>query len=804
MQDWTVQYDKYEPEKQPLREALLALGNGYFVTRGAAEEKHADQNNYPGTYLAGGYNRLTSRVHDKDIENEDLVNWPNWLPLSFKVDDGDWLDLDKMEVLDFKLELNLREGVLERKFQLRDNNGHESTLLSRRIVSMYDSHVAAIKWQLIPQNWSGNITIRTGIDGSVENNGVARYRDLKSKHLEIIDKNVFSENSLFLVSRTKQSRILMCQGCRTTVFLNEKETSVTREIVKEKEALYQDITFKCEKLQPISVEKLVALFTSKDFAISDPITECQNKLSRLGSFTKIFEKHKLAWDQIWQRSDIEMDSENKDLLILRAHIFHLYQTVSQNSIGLDMGVPSRGWHGEAYRGHIFWDELYIFPFLNVHIPQLARSLLMYRYRRLNEARELAQKSGYCGAMYPWQSGSNGREESQVIHLNPKSGRWVPDNSHLQRHINAAIPYNVWQYYQATNDQDFLTTYGAEIIFNTALFWSSIARMNPKRGRYEIHGVMGPDEYHTKYPDSDAQGLNNNAYTNVMAVWVMEKALELLDMFDKNVNKELAKKVGFGESDIKRWKEITEKMFVPFLDDDIILQFEGFEKLKELDWDKYHEKYGKIMRLDRILEKEGDTPNRYRVSKQADVLMLFYLFSSDNLVELFKKLGYTFKPDYIPKNIDYYQKVTSHGSTLSQVIHSWVYARSDRDHSWKSFETALVSDFKDVQGGTTPEGIHLGAMAGTVDLIQRCYTGLEFRDEMLWLNPRLPENIKCLKFSIIYRSHWIKLFINHKKIDVEFDKGWADPVVINVRGQEKIFDKNDAASFKLDKKRKRNK
>ena len=194
------------------------------------------------------------------------------------------------------------------------------------------------------------------------------------------------------------------------------------------------------------------------------------------------------------------------------------------------------------------------------------------------------------------------------------------------------------------------------------------------------------------------------------------------------------------------------------------------------------------------KKENDSPNFYKASKQADVLMLFYLFSSEELEKFFNQLGYEFKPEYIPKNIDYYQKITSHGSTLSQVIHSWVYARSDRERSWKSFEKALLSDINDVQGGTTPEGIHLGAMAGTVDIIQRCYTGLEIRDDVLWLNPRLPHEIEEIKFHIRYRSHWIKLKINHKKLWIDFDKGWADPVEINVCGKSKLFKTNDSADI----------
>jgi trehalose/maltose hydrolase-like predicted phosphorylase len=796
MRNWLINYTDWKPDEQPLREAICTLGNGYFATRGAAEESPENEYNYPGTYLAGGYNRLKSKIAGKEIENEDLVNWPNWLLLTFRHKDGEWLNLNKVKIYEYRQVLNLKKGILERKMRFCDSKNRETTLLTRRIVSMHDPHVAGIEWILKPENWSGEIIIRSGIDGSVTNDGVARYRDLNGNHLEINDKGIINNNDFYLLSVTKQSKMQVAQAVRTIVSMNGNENPGKRKNIQKDQYVGQEIQVQCEKRKPVNIEKLVTIYTSKDFAISDPLTETKSKLSRLENFKSLLEKHVVTWSQIWDKSDLDLLTGSQNQLILRLHIFHLYQTASHNSIDLDIGVPSRGWHGEAYRGHIFWDELYIFPYINLHNPQLARSLLMYRYRRLPEAQQAAKEAGYRGAMYPWQSGSNGQEESQEIHLNPKSGRWIPDHSSLQRHINGAIPYNVWQYYQCTKDMGFLTYYGAEIIFNTALFWSSIAEYNPERERYEIRGVVGPDEYHTQYPGVDTPGLNNNAYTNFMAVWVLRCALNLLDMFDKDVQEEFFAKVGFNQYDIEKWEDIIQKMYIPFYDGDIIMQFEGFEQLKDLDWPTYRGKYGDTIRLDRILEKENDSPNNYKACKQADVLMLFYLFSSEELVKIFDQLGYEFDPESIPKNIEYYQEITSHGSTLSQVIHSWVYTRSDRQRSWKSFEEALMSDFKDVQGGTTPEGIHLGAMAGTIDLIQRCYTGLEIRDDVLWFNPQLPEDIKTLSFYVRYRSHWIKLDIDTDKLKINFDKGWADPVEIGVKGKKFRFETDDSKEFDL--------
>jgi trehalose/maltose hydrolase-like predicted phosphorylase len=797
MNNWKIEFPSWCPKDHPTQEALCALGNGYFVTRGALEQEKDNAYNYPGTYLAGGYNRMKSKVQDKVIENEDLVNWPNWLCLTFRIGQNPWFSIEDVDMLDYVTALNMREGLLERKMRFKDKDGNITTIISRRLVSMDDYHVSGIEWTLIPENWSGKATIRSGIDGNVINNNVTRYSDLNQDHLDVYNQGDINGKSIYLSARSKQSDIRMTQAAKTSIIIHEEEQDLPQKLISQKGFIAGDFSLQCNKLEPIRIEKLVAIYTSRDFAISDPLTEAKTKLQRITSFAALTKRQKMAWKQIWDYCDMQVDSTDADQRLIRLHIFHLFQTVSKNGMDYDIGVPARGWHGEAYRGHIFWDELYIQPFIDLHLPQLSRSLMLYRYRRLPEAYELAKEYGYRGALFPWQSGSNGREETQKIHLNPKSGRWLPDVSHLQYHINVAVAYNVWHYYQSTGDMDFLHTYGAEIIMATALFWSDLAQFNPKSRRYEIHKVMGPDEYHTHYPDAEEPGLNNNAYTNIMAVWVIQKALELFDLFDEACCDKIADKVGLTRADKEKWETLTQKMFVPFHDKNIISQFEGYESLKELDWKHYHEKYGEAIRLDRILESENDSPNYYKASKQADVLMLFYLFSCEELSLIFKRLGYDFDPESIPHIIDYYHQRTSHGSTLSQVIHAWVYARSRRDLSWKSFKNALVSDFEDIQGGTTHEGIHLGAMAGTLDLLQRCYSGLEIRDDVLWLNPHLPDDIREMKFHVRYRGHWIKLTINTKQIKIDFDKGWAEPVKIGVKGRRYTFETNDHKEFQLD-------
>ncbi len=781
MNTWSLVYEGFDASEEGHREALCALGNGYFVTRGAAAENDADDVHYPGTYLAGGYNRLRTVVNGHEVENEDLVNLPNWLPLTFRIEGGDWFDPQNVGLESYRQELDVRNGVLLRDIRFRDAQGRVSTLRHRRFCHMRESHMAALETTLIAENWSGSVEIRTALDGRVVNGGVKRYQGLNNKHLVPVETSCAAE-SLYLKVQTSQSEIQIAQAARTLAYIDGSPVTCERRTTEEPGYIAQEFTLDLQRESELRIEKVLALYTSRDMAISECMLEARKALLRVGYFGELLRGHSLTWKRLWNRFDIEVEpthpnGENRAALILHLHLFHLLQTVSKQTIHLDAGMPARGWHGEAYRGHIFWDELFVFPLLNLHTPQITRALLLHRYWRLDEARANARSAGYRGAMYPWQSGSDGREESQRIHLNPKSGRWIPDNSYRQRHVNAAIAYNIWQYHEVTGDNEFLSMYGAEMLLEIARFWASIAVYNQHLERYEILGVMGPDEYHDNYPDAEEGGLNNNAYTNVMAAWVISRGLEMLNTLPSDRCEELRELLGLTNEEIENWRDISRRMRVVFHADGIISQFEGYEQLKEFDWDGYRAKYGKIARLDRILEAEGDHPKRYKASKQADVLMLFFLFSAEELTQLFVRLGYPFTRDTIPRNLEYYLKRTSHGSTLSAVVHSWVLARSDRPRSWQLFTNALESDISDVQGGTTAEGIHLGAMGGTVDLVQRGHTGIVTRGGVLWFNPRLPEEWAKMCMRLRYREHSLEVNISGTRLRVRSIAGPDRPVRI---------------------------
>ncbi len=774
---WTLEYEDFDPEEEGLREALCTLGNGYFATRGAAAESSADGIHYPGTYIAGCFNRLKTEIAGHVLENESMVNVPNWLPLEFRAENGNWFNIEQVELDEYKAQLDLRRGMLSRFIRFTDDQGRRTRIFQRRFVHMADPHLAGLDATLTAENWSGEMEVRTTLDGRVTNSGVGRYGQLNSHHLEPVEEQNVDGDTIYLQVQTSQSRIDISEAARTRVFQDGQLLDIQRSLLNEPGYIGQTFSVSLQQGKPLTIEKIVSLYTSKDCAVSESGLEAKKKVSRAGDFDILLRRHVLSWDHLWRRCSINIENSQRTALVLKLHIFHLLQTASPDTIDLDVGIPCRGLHGEAYRGHILWDEIFIFPFLNLRIPDITRALLRYRYRRLPEARWAAEQAGFRGAMYPWQSGSDGREESQRLHLNPMSGRWIPDNSHLQRHINCTIAYNVWMYYQATYDVDFLCFYGAEMIFDIARFWASVATYDRSIDKYEIHGVMGPDEYHEAYPDAEASGLSNNTYTNIMVVWTLCRALEIMEILPDDRREALSERLDLKREEVQRWDEISRKMKIPFHGEGIISQFEGYGDLEEFDWEGYREKYGDIQRLDRILEAEGDSPNRYKVSKQADLLMLFYLLSADELKELFERLGYSFEKDTIPKNVDYYIKRTAHGSTLSRVVHSWVLARSQRELSWHLFKEALESDISDIQGGTTKEGIHLGAMAGTVDLIQRCYTGIETRGDMLKLDSYLPNDLKHLSFDILYRLHKLNISISKERVEITSLPRNAAPITL---------------------------
>ena len=783
---WVLRYSSYERKKEKSREALLAIGNGYLGSRGNLEEATDNEFNYPGTYINGLYNRLTSKVGKSEVENEDFVNCPNWTLIKLRVNGGEWMDINDTKILSLERWLDLKSGTLHAELVIEKEDGKQTMITSKRTASMTSPHLVLHEYNVKAINYSGRIELASIIDGQIINDGVSRYRDLNQHHLEPVKQNA-SGNQSWVEVKTTSSDIHIVEYAHIDLEQEGKPLDAQWKNKEDNGRVETTVEVNLETGGEFSISRKIATYTSKKDDVENPLESARELINSCGSCKDEMEKSKMKWADIWKSIDIKIEGDRQSLKLLRLHMYHLLVTASPNTVDMDTGIPPRGLHGEAYRGHIFWDELYILPFYNIHFPEVTKNALKYRYNRLGAARKLAKEEGYKGAMFPWQSGSDGREESQILHLNPVSGEWDKDYSSLQRHISIAIAYNTWQYYHVTEDLDFMKEYGAELFLDICKFWESISSYNEKTGKYEIKRVMGPDEFHEKYPGAEDGGLKDNAYTNIMVAWLFNRANDLINDLDNDTKNEIFTKIDTDEDEINKWKKIARSIHLEISNDGIIAQFEGFFNLKDIDFNKYKEKYGDIHRMDRILKAENKSPDEYKVAKQADTLMVFYNLPVEVVTDILEKAEYDMPEDYVEKNYRYYLNHCSHGSTLSRVVYSYLsHLAGKEEDTEKLYREALLSDYVDIQGGTTGEGIHAGVMGGTIYLALSMFAGIDLRKNKISIDPDLPEEWDGMNFEFNFKNDHYILGIQREKLNIEITSPGKDEVEVWIRGKKHLL------------------
>lgn len=772
---WRLEYYGYTPGKDEYSvESLLTVGNGYLGLRGTTPEMTICEANYPGLYLASLYNTVESDVSGHTISNEDFVNAPNLQKMYVKIDD-EVIDIANNQLLSFKRTLDLKTGLFQSVAEIETKKQKRLRIETKKIANMQDVHQYSLVYQFTPLNFSGTVTFVSEADGSVYNYNVARYRSLTNQHLTVKEAAA-EQNKAHLVVTTNQSQITVVQSSELfsqDLPLAELQAETNDQLIR------QQVTLEVTEGQTYRVEKSVTVAAYRQ---EEPQPAFTFSSLALPDFATMYTASKQAWAELWAKAAIEVTGDLMSQKMLNLHTYHLLVSAAPNAYqeSLDASITARGLHGEAYRGHIFWDELFILPFYILHFPDTAKEILLYRYRRLAAAKKDAQKAGYQGAMFPWQSGLDGSEQSQELHLNPISGEWKEDHSRLQRHVSLAIAYNIWQYWHNTQDRVFMEQYGLELMLEVAHFWQSAATWDDAAQRYFIDKVMGPDEFHESYPNSEQGGLKNNAYTNMMVVWLFEEIENLQQQLSAESFQAVLEKTALTPADIAAMADIRTKLGLEIDPEGIIAQFEGYFQLEDLDWAHYKEKYGNIYRMDRILNAEGKSADSYKVAKQADSLMIFYNFSKEQVNQILADLSYQLPTDYIEKNLHYYLARTSHGSTLSRIVHAQLAAMvDDQELAWSLYQEALSSDYRDIQGGTTAEGIHAGVMAATLFIPLTTFAGIDIREEQLQITPNLPKAWDSLAFQLEVRGTRFAMNVTHETLTITADQ----PVMILVNGQQ---------------------
>lgn len=737
-------------------ESLLTVGNGYIGIRGTTPEMLISDDSYPALYIAGLYDEATSNIDGNKITNEDFVNAPNLQRMFIKVG-NEVVDLVHQEIINFTRHLDLKTGLFTSEATVKLRDGKRLKINSKRVANMAKVHEYSVQYAVTPINFSGELHFVSEARGDVYNYNVARYRDLNRQHLHVTHQTV-EDNTVTLTAQTLESHIDITQMAQLFIpdELDNSEISASRD----GENIMQELVFNATEGSTYTFDKTVWVTTSMTKDVPTPI--------ELPDFNKSYRQSKKAWQELWQKSHVAIAGDDYAQRLLNLNTFHVLVSASPNAYkeALGSGLTARGLHGEAYRGHVFWDELYILPFYVMHFPETARELLRYRYLRLDEAKKAAKDAGYDGAMFPWQSGRDGSEQSQSRHLNPMSKQWTPDNSRLQRHVSLAIAYNVWLYWINTHDDAYMEEEGLELLQEITKFWQSTLVLSDDGLHYDIKHVMGPDEFHEQYPNAIEAGLTNNAYTNVMVAWLFKTMQEFMNAFPRWFESH----TGDIEIDGQELDSLRKKLNLEINPEGLIAQYAHYFDLEDINWDDYRDKCQNIQRMDRILEAEGKDINAYKVAKQADTMMLFFNLGVNRVTQLLAELGYDLPENYVEKNFDYYLNHTSHGSTLSRVVFAALAGHLGKtDVMWQLYREALVSDYDDIQGGTTAEGIHLGVMASTIIFPLTVFMGIELTNEQLAIQPELPEQCQLLSFTIQKQQVHYEVSLDHQTLMITSDK-----------------------------------
>jgi kojibiose phosphorylase len=712
--NWLIHETEFDRTRLHHQETIFTIGNGYLGTRGAFEEGYPGAR--PATLIHGVFD-------DAPIVHTELANAPDWLPFVLLVN-GERFGMDRGEVLDYERMLDMHRGVLTRQVCWRSPAGSTVDIHIERFASLADPHVLAIRYQVTPLDFDGRIEFRAGINGHVDNDGYI--------HWDWVDQGN-EAGLIWLHSRTRSSGLELGQAAGLLIRGSHKVRKRVMDCHNN-----PTIVAECQAKQGRAVlaEKLVTVFTSRDLmpecqVVDAALSEWEELVETRSYYKEFRAAHEAAWAEVWDGSDVIIEGDDAAQRAVRYNLFQLLNAAPWYDDRVS--IPGRTLSGFGYRGHVFWDtDVFMLPFFTLTQPQLARNLLMYRYHTLPAARRKARANGYEGAQYAWESALTGDETT------PK---WVPGpggelvriwTGDIQLHISADVAYAVWRYWQAAGDDQFMRDYGAEIILDTAVFWGSRAEYNAERDRYEVNDVIGPDENHMH--------VNNNVFTNRMAQWHLETALETLAWLQRehpDKAAELEERLDLSTERLARWADIIGCLHILHDSETRLMeQFEGFFELEDIDWQALEPRRQSIQSLLGI-----ERTNQVQVLKQADVLMLLYL------------LGDRYDLETKRVNWDYYAPRTDHtyGSSLSPAIHAILACELDMPEvAYEHFMRAALVDLEDVRGNTA-DGVHGASAGGVWQALVFGFAGLRLTADGYTLNPRLPASWRQLAFGFQHRG-----------------------------------------------------
>lgn len=759
VEPWVITETYFDRKNNYRNETTFSLSNGYIGTRGTFEEAYDFDidTGLEGNFVNGFYESEKIRYGEANfgspLFSQSLLNLPNLKETRLFLDDEEF-HMERGTVEEYARTLHMKEGVLSRRLIWTSPGGRRVKIEIERLVSFEQIHIMAIRYRVIPLNFSGRVRFVSKLQADVENhtrktNPIVDYGPFGRK-LDV-DKLLAEGLVLYYEGTTQTSKLTVgCGGAHKIV--GKAAPLSVRSFSQEYQAVCE-ISIEAERDEPVTLEKMICYGTSLDMGREELEVFVRNELihAQEKGFEKLRESQNAYMQSFWETADIRIEGEDSDALIQGLHfnLFHILQSAGRNG---KTGMGAKGLSGEGYEGHYFWDtEMYVLPVFVYTEPEVARKLLDYRYGTLNQARARARILGHDkGALFPWRT-INGEEASTYYPLGT-----------AQYHINADVAYALSLYVQATGDKGYLKEKGVEILIETARVWADVGSFAEcKGGKYCICSVTGPDEYNVL--------VDNNFYTNLMARENLRDAAKAVKWLRESYAEDygtLKERLNFREEELELWEKIIENMYFPYDKERKIYPMDdGFMMRKP--WDE-----SRIPEEKRAWLYENYHPlfiMRHRMSKQADAILGMYLHN------------HLFTEEEIRRNYDFYQEVTLHHSSLSTCIFGIVACDIGYvDEAYTYFSQSARMDLDDYHNNFYA-GIHAANMAGTWQAIVNGFAGMRCQEGKLKFKPCLPKEWNNYSFRIRYQGCLLKVSVTEKTAEFELLEGHS--IRFYVKGRE---------------------
>lgn len=755
--EWKIVETSFSPDALGKAEANFCLGNGYMGLRSATEETYPGEVRdllVAGTFDCFSPEEVTELPNAADVTNIELIL------------NGERFDLTQGTIEAYSRELNIRTGLLTRRVAWKSSKDERFTLKFERMVSLKRLHTIAARVTVIPEK-NAVITIRSGIDGRMTCDG--------SQHFTEGETRFYDKHYMQFVPHTIQSDITFVFDAAHTFYLDGEKAVPESDINILRRRMYSNYTLEVKAGQTVVMEKFSNVYTTRDRETEHlSVKELQAyaldqlKLDEKAGFAALAEESADTWqERVWDRAPITIEGSDFDQLVVRFGQYHMQIMTPGHDNRMNIGA--KGLSGEGYKGHTFWDtEIFLLPYFIFTMPEIARSLEEYRYLSLPGAHAKAEHNGYTGAQFPWESAwlDDGEVTPEYMGTDIVTGQLIKVwSGFIEIHITADVAFGVWQYYECTGDQDFMDRYGYELILDCAKFWGSRLEEG-KDGMLHINDVVGPDEY--------KEHVDDNAFTNYLVRWNMQKAIEyagLLKTEKRELYDSLDKKLGL-DACVKQWETQVNRIFLTQPNEDHVLpQDSTYLTLEDIDLTKYKKQahVGGIFK-----DYNQDQITKIQVSKQADVMVLFYLLE-----------------DLFPHEVklaswDYYEPRTLHDSSLSLSTHSVLATDiGNTELGYEMFRKACLIDLDNENPHSSDAGIHAASYGGLWQCVVYGFGGVRMLGGKLRINPSLPKAWSRLCYTILWKGQRLAVTVTKDAVEI-VNEAAAAPVEVEIRGKHYSF------------------